>query len=295
VKLSGWSQDAAVHPTAGSIINYAPVDPAQGAGRVDLGRAWRQYAASSGTGGDAGTVGPTGWSCDAVGDGNDRDYLFDGGLFAGETLTATLVWFMDRVVVGFNPNKRNPYPLTRFYNHSFDDLDLLLYVADGAGQPVGDPLAASISGWDPADPDAPVDGWDSVEHLHLLVPETGQYLLRVRWSGELFDVVSDPDSEDFALAWLVEPIPGDVVRDGLVDGVDYVMWSNNYDPFVWGKTWEQGDMNDDGFVDGLDYTVWSNNYDPYPGPGGGWLIPEPSAMVLLAAGAAGLLIRRRQS
>jgi len=292
VKLAGWSQVSAVHPTTGTVINYAPVDPAQGAGRVDLGRAWRQYAASSGTGGDAGTVGPTGWSVDVVGQGNSRDYLFDGGLFAGETLSATAAWFMDRSVVGFDPTKNNPYPLTSFLNDSFDDLDLLLYVADGSGQPIGEPVAASISGWDPADPDGLVEGWDSVEHLHLTVPEAAQYLLRVRWSGELFDDVGDADSEDFALAWMVDPLPGDVVRDGLVDGVDFVMWSNNYEPFVWGKTWEQGDLNDDGLVDGVDFVIWSNNYDPFPGPGGGGIVPEPGTLVLLGVGAA-LLLRRK--
>jgi hypothetical protein len=295
VKLAGWSQESAVHPTTGTAINYAPVDPAQGAGRVDLGRAWRQYAASSGAGGDAGTVGPTGWSVDVAGQGNSRDYLFDGGLFAGETLTATAAWFMDRRVVGFDPNKNNPYPLTSFFSDSFDDLDLLLYVADASGQPVGEPVAASISGWDPADPDGPVEGWDSVEHLYLTVPETGRYLLRVRWSGELFDDVGDADSEDFALAWMVDPLPGDVVRDGLVDGLDYVTWSNNYEPFVWGKTWEQGDMNDDGFVDGVDFVVWSNNYhEPLPAPGGGGLVPEPASGLVLVLGAAAVVRRRNR-
>lgn len=54
-------------------------------------------------------------------------------------------------------------------------------------------------------------------------------------------------------------IPGDATGDGVVDGIDYVVWLNNYNKSAAnGPT--QGDFNNNGFVDGIDYVVWLNNY-----------------------------------
>jgi hypothetical protein len=53
--------------------------------------------------------------------------------------------------------------------------------------------------------------------------------------------------------------PGDANGDGRVDGLDYVIWLNNYGRTdATGPT--QGDFNSDSRVDGLDYVVWLNNY-----------------------------------
>jgi outer membrane protein assembly factor BamB len=55
------------------------------------------------------------------------------------------------------------------------------------------------------------------------------------------------------------PIPGDANGDGRVDGLDYVIWLNNYG--ITNATGpSQGDFNSDARVDGLDYVVWLNNY-----------------------------------
>jgi hypothetical protein len=55
------------------------------------------------------------------------------------------------------------------------------------------------------------------------------------------------------------PKLGDVNNDGRVDGVDYVVWLNNY-----GKTTNAGpaagDFNVDTRVDGVDYVLWLNNF-----------------------------------
>jgi hypothetical protein len=57
----------------------------------------------------------------------------------------------------------------------------------------------------------------------------------------------------------LSPKPGDANEDGKVDGLDYVIWLNNY-----GKTTTQkhkaGDFDGNGKVDGLDYVIWLNNY-----------------------------------
>ena len=68
-----------------------------------------------------------------------------------------------------------------------------------------------------------------------------------------------------AFCWADEPpLPGDANNDGAVDGADYTIWADNYEPGVAGKTWEQGDFNGDGIVDGGDYTIWSDNYNAVP-------------------------------
>ena len=92
--------------------------------------------------------------------------------------------------------------------------------------------------------------------------------------------------------WItIGPHFGDANEDGCVDGLDYVAWSNNYEPGVLGKTWVQGDFDGSGEVDGLDYVMWSNNYNAGVCPPGA--IPEPATMALLAIGALALIRRRR--
>ena len=85
---------------------------------------------------------------------------------------------------------------------------------------------------------------------------------------------------------------GDANYDGRVDGLDYVIWSNNY----WQSgNWGDANFNADAFVDGLDYVIWSNNYGfGYQQPPGG-AVPEPGCLLLLLAAGPFLLRRRRQA
>jgi hypothetical protein len=53
--------------------------------------------------------------------------------------------------------------------------------------------------------------------------------------------------------------PGDANGDGKVDGLDYVIWLNNYGTTTTGGA-SKGDFNGDTKVDGLDYVIWLNNY-----------------------------------
>ncbi len=53
--------------------------------------------------------------------------------------------------------------------------------------------------------------------------------------------------------------PGDANGDGRVDGLDYVIWVDNYG-FINVSSPSQGDFNEDGRVDGLDYVIWVDNY-----------------------------------
>ena len=53
--------------------------------------------------------------------------------------------------------------------------------------------------------------------------------------------------------------PGDANADNKVDGLDYVIWLNNYNKPAAGAG--KGDFNSNGLVDGLDYVIWLNNYN----------------------------------
>lgn len=225
VKLPGWHQDTTTRLAGGSrandtVINITPLDNSQGAGRVDLDQAFTQYTAVPGgaagsqpsSGYAPGSVGAVGWSLNTVGQNAPVDYLINAPLLGQSTLTATLAWFMDRSVSGFNHLSTNPFGSTRFANESFDDLDLFLFETDSAGQFIGNEIAASSSGWDPASPDDPSSGLDSVEHLHFVLPKTGRYALRVSWAQEWFDFDNGngfdlANTELFALAWSATSVP----------------------------------------------------------------------------------------
>jgi len=53
--------------------------------------------------------------------------------------------------------------------------------------------------------------------------------------------------------------PGDANGDGKADGLDYVIWLNNYNKTVTNGS-VSGDFDGNGKVDGLDYVIWLSNY-----------------------------------
>ena len=118
----------------------------------------------------------------------------------------------------------------------------------------------------------------SVLGLDLLPGETVPLAL----SGALMDGTPLTGSD---CVWVLTP--GDGNRDGQVDGLDYVGWSNNY---MTGATGGEGDSNDDGVVDGLDYVAWSSNYDA--GYDLGAPVPEPASAAVLLLGWVVLLRRK---
>lgn len=91
---------------------------------------------------------------------------------------------------------------------------------------------------------------------------------------------------------------GDCNLDGRVDIVDLNALAAN-----WGAigctSWAEGDFNGDHAADILDLNEMAAHWG-YPRPPGifedalaGTGVPEPATMAMLAAGAAGLLMRRR--
>jgi hypothetical protein len=88
-------------------------------------------------------------------------------------------------------------------------------------------------------------------------------------------------------------ILGDFNDDKVLDAVDWVTMRDN--GFATSQSYEDGDMNGDGNIDIDDFDLFRFSYEE-ENPGSGAFeamvaataIPEPSSMMLLAAGAAGL-------
>lgn len=178
-KTPGWDNGQA--NVGGVITTTQSLDWALGAGRMNLDQAYDQYL--SGTtdlpGLDGGDIEPIGWDygqLNGVGDAND--YVFDVDLLGGKELTATLSWFRNRDV---DPD------MGLVSDIGFADLDLEIWDANFQNL-----IATSKS------------DYNSVEHLHVSLEESGSYALRVKYQEQRFGAVAD---EYYGLAWSATPVP----------------------------------------------------------------------------------------
>ncbi|MEZ6072264.1 MAG: hypothetical protein R3C10_18895 [Pirellulales bacterium] len=86
---------------------------------------------------------------------------------------------------------------------------------------------------------------------------------------------------------------GDGNCDGWVDGLDYLIWAENFGthPGPDGD-FGDGDFNDDGSVNGIDYLAWAENFGTHNAAS----VPEPATSIMgLMAGSLPLLVKRRRS
>lgn len=81
-------------------------------------------------------------------------------------------------------------------------------------------------------------------------------------------------------------LTGDATLDGVVDGVDFVVW--NAHKFTQDSRWCRGDFNADGSVDGQDFIIWNDNkFQSSGGPdGGGRALPRSRHAEQLVKGGA---------
>jgi hypothetical protein len=135
-----------------------------------------------------------------------------------------------------------------------------------------------------------IDGFDVFsDEIHA------EYIGRVAGDGQ--DVWLS--SLAFAFDGIIDVIPGDSNGDGIVDGVDYVTWANNYGRFDPPDTINgpaDGDYNDDDVVDGLDYLVWADHYNVVPPTPMSSAVPEPAglALIVVALTSMGMVARQRR-
>ena len=176
-KIPGWNNGQGL--SGGVIRTTQSLDYASGAGRMNLNRAYDVLlTGTTDVAGGGGTVAARGWDFGQVQSGTPVDYRVAGQLLAGTSFTTTLAWFVDR---GINLISNATT------EQSVDDLNLEVWkTVNGVAVTK---VAESVS------------SWNNVEHLHFVVPETAAYLIRVIWSGEVWDLISDADVEQYALSW----------------------------------------------------------------------------------------------
>ena len=97
---------------------------------------------------------------------------------------------------------------------------------------------------------------------------------------------------------LIPAMPGDANGDRTVNTADFKILLANYAPDITGKKWAQGDFNDDHMVDFADFQILELNFGKslpladvaIPSA----VVPEPTTLTTIAAGAMLLLTRRRR-
>jgi beta-xylosidase len=108
---------------------------------------------------------------------------------------------------------------------------------------------------------------------------------------QLRHAVYDGSTSEFLWSYFPSPIAGDANDDGVVDDEDASILGAHWLRSGTGIGWAQGDFNRDGEVNDADAAIlaahWQTTRETGPD------VPEPSTAVLLIAGGAVLVWRRR--
>jgi hypothetical protein len=186
-KPVGW--DNGQFFTGGAWVTNQGLDYVYGSGRLDMNKAYDVYL--NGTRNVAGDVGGTiqvqGWDKGILQEGGQNDYLFSDQLMGGQSLTATLNWFVNSA---YNGNAAGGAILTTA--DSFTNMDLELWSTTGG---LATTMVASSASM-----------FNNTQHIFVNIPQTGSYMLRVKWLGERFDFVGNT-SEEYALSWSTTAAP----------------------------------------------------------------------------------------
>jgi hypothetical protein len=104
-----------------------------------------------------------------------------------------------------------------------------------------------------------------------------------RWALTLADF--DRAGFSYESGFIVAALPGDANLDGTVNGADLNTVLSNFNQI--GMGWRQGDFNYDGTVNGADLNTLLSNFNQHSSVGAA--VPEPSTVLLAAAGLLGVL------
>jgi hypothetical protein len=197
---------------------------------------------------------------------------FRYGLTAG-LVPGTIVYHADRIGEGVETADDHPFNVfSPEAVAAWGDMDTLLeFYAEQV--PTTNPryrygmvrVSATQPSWIP--PDAGL-----VDHLFLL-----------------FGLVESLHPQFFADRVFAPIQPGDYNADGAVDTADYSFWRSNFGS----RNRLAADGNSNGVVDAADYVVWRKNADA-DGAAAATGVPEPSAMVMVAAAFFATAAKRRR-
>jgi hypothetical protein len=195
-KLAGW--DNGQHVVAGVSVTTQSLDWTQGAGQLNLNRAFGIYTGNNisnqaGTadvaGFGGGDVSWRGWDFGKVHNGFSNDYHVLTEALAGQMFDVSLSWFREYGTPVFTDNA-DPNTQTIVVGDSgFTNLDLQIWNADFTVL-----LAESKS------------QYNSVEHLYFQLPQAGQYGIRVVDAGQVFGT-ENADGTSYGLSWDTVTVP----------------------------------------------------------------------------------------
>jgi Subtilase family len=198
-KTPGWDngQETSVRSAQTFVRTTQGLDWTTGAGRMNLNHAYDQLTAGTTDTPtlSGGHVQPVGWAYGRAAVDAPVDYIIDSPFAAGDSLTATLTWFVHRsftdAAATADASAADDY---------FTNLNLQVWLLDH-GVPLRE-VAESAS------------LFNNVEHLSFPLPESGQYMLRVVLAGDIYNLTATdptalPPPEDFGIAWsnLMVPEP----------------------------------------------------------------------------------------
>ena len=200
-KLAGWNNGQTVNADGVTVTTQA-LDWAQGAGMLNLNRAYDQYSAGTmdvpGTGG--GTVASTGWDFGSLQLNQHNDYTIHLTLPATAVLDVTLSWFRNLGSPVLVDNADVTLQTLTTEDLGFANLYLEIWNADFTHL-----FAKSMT------------EYNTVQELYFTLPSDGQYGIRVSYADQLF---GEAVPEDYGLAWYVDsvdavPEPGSFALVGL--------------------------------------------------------------------------------
>ena len=122
-----------------------------------------------------------------------------------------------------------------------------------------------------------------------------------RWGIQKYDLALGDPVVDVLIdsRFTVDPLPtgADFDGDGLVTGLDFLIWQRNF-PLTGTGMKATGDANDDTNVDGADVVVWGNQFGAPPpaspaSKSAVATVPEPSSCWMLSLGLPFLAQRPR--
>ena len=174
---------------SGVLTTTQALDPAFGAGQMDLDAAFDQFLAGTTdlAGTDGGEVQSIGWDFGAVEDGQTQIYTVDTMLQGGTEFSATLAW-QATFELGLTPGQES------VADDRFADLDLSVFELDANGNVI-ETLAQSIS------------AFQSEEHLSFVLDDDAFIGFGVTAFGDVWDFGADETLTEFAVAFAGTPVP----------------------------------------------------------------------------------------